>query len=258
MARMSTGDIWELEIGSFDGVTHDVNKVTREIASTAVPQALKSVASELTNSLKQFIQSEVYERYEPKNYPRRADYPRFGYGLADDKYIDYDIKQSGTRGANLTFMYNPKGYHYGKIQDIKGAYETKNGAIKPTASTSRNWDKPLKPHPVHGDRLINRIQTAEGFDWHVPDAMPARPFWNMFVDHAKNDTIAFAFSRGFRSAMADSDSDFWLSPSDIDWEGGESMLEGETSFGANYIPDSYGDSSSSFDASSFDGDPLDF
>jgi hypothetical protein len=220
------GDLLTVEVSGVDEMYKDLN----DKAATAelyISEALNYVGSELTESLKRFIQTQVYDVYQPLVYPRRADNPQFGDGLASDSYISYNKSK---KGMNLTFVYEPKGYHKGKVKDIDPTH---------AFSDIKNEDKPIKPNPVHGDALINRIQTGNGYDWNLensPQVTNGRPFWNMFVANAKSETIPVNFTK----VMREFDEKFFLSENDIEWQQNESMLEGRTfGEGFGYIPEAY-------------------
>lgn len=197
-----------------------------------IKAGLTFVADDMVQSLRAHIEDDVYNAYEPKSYPRRRDNSRFGKGLASSEYI-----HSSVESLRLTFAYEPMGYHSGRMQDALDAYEeAPNGSIRPTSRTKAMWNKPLKPKPVHGDALIQRIQTGEGYDWKSPKADPdnpnsvdspgwiKRPFWDNFVNEQKYTAFG-AFERGFKSSATDVNLVAEGHFMDIEWGATEGMLD---------------------------------
>jgi len=117
-------------------------------------------------------------------------------------------------------VYTPSGRHSGLLKDALNANE----------DGGESGMKPLKPHPVHGDALIERIQTGHGYDWKLPKDFPGgRPFWNNFVTEMQNGGAWDAFEKGF---TANQPPDGWKliregGELDVLFEPGESLLEGQ-------------------------------
>ena len=137
---------------------------------TAVQAGLTAVGSELTKHLQEHIRKDVYDAYTPKSYPRRSGHPQFGTPLESPQNMDLQVNK-----LSLIFSYEPTGDHSGTKKD-----RLDWSALKKKYQTAPN--QPIKPNPVHGDDLIRRIETGEGYDWDV--AVPERHFWNNFVEEA--------------------------------------------------------------------------
>lgn len=211
------GNFFSVTISGEETLTNELNDFVLNLREP-IWEGLSAVADGLTSGLQAHIQKDVYDAYEPSSYPRRSENPRFGIALNDKRQMEVKYPNS----MSMTFTYEPTGYHSGRMQDAKDAYKTtKNGAVRSTSRTIRQWDKPLKPHPVHGDKLIRRIQTGEGYDW--KGEFPKRPFWDNFVEEQRSGLIvenfAFGFSRGVQ--------EFCLEGGDKDliWKAEEGMLE---------------------------------
>jgi len=203
---------------------NDLNSFLLTLRSP-IKSALNSVADEFTQSLDKHIQNDVYGAYQPKHYPRRPD----NESLLSPKYKEIKVND-----FSLSFQYEPKGFHKGRKKDILGAeyddiihewviLDKETGATK---DIIEDPNAPLKPHPVHGDRLIQRIQTGEGYDWQPPkgeDSFPARPFWNNFVEEQKNGAAMDSFAYGFGSNVVDLVREG--GNRDIQWGDTEGMLE---------------------------------
>lgn len=143
---------------------------------------LGMVGSEMMNDLQKHINDDVYSKYSPKSYPRRKDHPEFGTPLDSEKNFSIHAKNN-----ILEFDYNPDGTHKGKMKD---ALDFDGDPDSDSAN------EPLKPHPVHGDVLINRIQTGKGYDW--KESMEERPFWSNFVEEEFNGKLIDHFNYAVR------------------------------------------------------------
>lgn len=153
-----------------------------------IPVVLEMVGSDLMQDLQTRIQEDVYAKYDPIRYPRRKDYPQFGTALDSEKNFTTKVK-----GDTLEFDYSPDGTHTGKKRDMLGYQE----------NLFYDGDKPLKPNPVHGDVLINRIEKGKGYDW--KNDMPARPFWSNFVEREFNGELLTHFDRAVRATIMTND-----------------------------------------------------
>lgn len=211
-------EFFSVTITGEETLTNDLNDFIKGLRDP-IWEGLSAVADGMTNSLQAHIQSDVYDAYEPKSYPRRSENPRFGISLGDRRNMDIELHH-----MSLSFIYEPKGDHSGKMQDAKDAYNKKN---EPTGRTESSWDEPLKPHPVHGDALIHRIQTGTGYDWKPKKGnkeFPRRPFWDNFVEEQRNGVIienfAFGFSRGITGLQLEG------GKLDLEWGANDGALEG--------------------------------
>lgn len=90
-----------------DELQGQINGVQKKI-----PSALGLVATEMISSLRDSINENVYDRYEPKKYIRRTEGGRFP-PLESKDYMEYS-----TSGSTLQFGYFPSGEH-----EIKGWHE---------------------------------------------------------------------------------------------------------------------------------------
>ena len=191
---------FRVTVSGEETLTNDFNDFIKDLAYPIL-SGLTAVGDGMSANLMQHIQEEVYDAYTPKSYPRRWD-PRRGGNTGFGESIIEQVKKADVRTLSLSFVYEPHGYHSGRMQDAIDAYEDdKDGIRKPTARTERSFNRPLKPNPVHGDKLINRIQTGKGYDW--KGDFPARPFWDSFVGEQKNGAIIENFASGFNRAGFD-------------------------------------------------------
>lgn len=194
----------------------------------AVDYGLSSVDISMRYSLLEHIQHDVYDAYTPSAYPRRSDPggETFGRPLNDLENMDSHKSQIG-KDYVYVFLYYPSGSHSGKIRDAKD-YKNEKGQTNPQY-VGRD-DYPIKPHPLHGDALIERIQTAN-YDWNLKKkiqsgALGGRPFWNNFVDEQRNGMLFAAFEDGFSGRGFDLVREGGIK--DLDFPASESMLDAET------------------------------
>ncbi len=225
---MNADKMLSIEVGNVTGLREDLSFFAKEIKNEYVKAALNEVMSQMSSLLKKHIYDDVYAKYQTKDYPRRDEVEgernvlNFGYGLADEHNMHYGF----TDETSIAFTYRPSGHHSGRMQDTKRAYDDN---YRPTyVIAGKRFDLPIKPHPVHGDELINRIQTGTGFDWNLknsPEVTEGRPFWDNFVDELRNGAVANAFNKGFKDYdMLGDYPDFSLTPSDIKWDANEGYI----------------------------------
>lgn len=170
---------------SVDGtetIDRDFSEVKNEIMS-AVQASMSTVGDFMKDALQRHIETDVYDAYSPKAYPRRSENAAFGTPLSD---MDANTMVNN-RGAGVTLTYLPSGSHSGTTADL------------PQSSSYYNPDnpRPIKPNPVHGDTLIRRLETGKGYDWKTD--VPARPFWQNFVNEM--ESVGGLFD-AFSAAMA--------------------------------------------------------
>lgn len=203
-------------------LANDLNSFLLELKDP-IRTGLSSVADNMTKSLDKHIEDDVYREYNPLRYPRRP----LNESLMSPKY-----KHISIHDLTLSFQYEPMGFHRGKMKDMLGAefdnnihkWVTIDPETHDIAGIIENPDDPIKPHPVHGDTLIQRIQTGEGYDWKEPaKGFPQRPFWNNFVEEQRSGAIMDSFSYGFNSGTLKMVSEG--GKRDLDWNGNEGMLE---------------------------------
>lgn len=135
-----------------------------------IPNALQYVGSEMKNDLQRGIFSDWYTQYSPVEYERRTDNPGKGTPLGDSSNISIAVK-----GKELQFDYEPTGEYIGKPF----------------------WSK------RSGDSLIEFLQN--GMWQGVYNIVPARPFWNNFVERQFNQEIMTNFARGMLPYKVESD-----------------------------------------------------
>ena len=182
----------EIELTAAFGEAGDIedefNQLIREIGKKT-QSALRHVALEMREDLKRHIDEEVYEKYTPKVYPRRKDNPGFGIPLNDMEHnaSGYAHFTDGLDNG-ISFLYQPDGSHSGTTADLKPNSKYYN-ADNP---------RPIKPNPVHGDDLIQRIETGKGYDWDVH--VGRRPFWTHFKQEQLNSKMEENFIAGMREA----------------------------------------------------------
>lgn len=130
----------------------------KEKIKKASSVALNQVHSDLIATLQNHISSDWYEKYTPAYYKRRTDNPSLGVPLGSDE----NILPPDIQGTRMVFEYLPTGQHQKKYWSIR-----------------------------NGDDLIEWIQKEQG------DIKP-RPFWNNFVEEAKNGSIINSFVDGMK------------------------------------------------------------
>lgn len=207
------GDFFNVYVDGMESLDADLNASVLDIARQC-GNGTKALASALMNRLSAHIASDVYGVYpNPKSYPRRVEYPNFGPSLMDSENMEV---RTGNLFAEL--VYNPSGRHSGKMGDALNA--EKDGSAENM--------KPLKPHPVHGDALIERIQTGVGYDWKLPEDFPGgRPFWNNFVNEMENGGAWNAFFRGFTALNTENELIPEGGARDVEFAPGESLLDAQ-------------------------------
>ena len=124
-----------------------------------VDYALLNVGVELQKELEEFIQVGVYDKYSPKEYLRRSANPTYGSPLTDEENFVVAVRKQ-----SLEFIYEPTGEH------------------KKEAS----W------HERDGDKLIEWLQRGHKIE---QSFMPARPFWNDFIDKQLDGGLMEKFIR---------------------------------------------------------------
>ena len=219
------GNFFTVKITGEETLTNDLNDFLHTLKEP-IRTGLSSVADGFTQSLDKHIENDVYDAYQPKRYPRRMN---------SDSLLSPNYKDIKIHDLSLSFQYEPKGFHKGRRKDILGAeyddvihewiiLDPETGETK---DIIENPNDPLKPHPVHGDALIRRLQTGEGYDWKPPkgeDSFPKRPFWNNFLEEQKDGAALNSFVYGFGTHAVD----LILEGGnrDMEWAANEGMIEG--------------------------------
>lgn len=140
------------------GLKEDLEKEYKAIEKQ-VDRALLDVGVELKNDLQLALQKEWYQGYTPKKYKRRTDDNSLGTPLGSDE--NFEI---GVRRRELEFVYEPTGEHRNK-----------------------KWSD------RDGDDLIAWIQSSHEYEL---SSIPARPFWNNFLDQQMDGGIMEKFIKG--------------------------------------------------------------
>lgn len=130
--------------GKIEGLKEDLENEEKSIKEQ-VNSALLNVGTEMQRELQSMIGSEVYEKYAPKVYIRRSSHPSYGRPLIDDDNFDISAKNQ-----TLDLVYEPTGEH-----------------------------KVSKWHERDNDNLIEWLQKEHEIGGSY---IPARPFWNDFID----------------------------------------------------------------------------
>lgn len=145
-----------MKIKGTDSLEEEFNAEFMPRVNKAVTAGLNAVASDLTASLRQHIQTDVYEEYVPSNYIGSKN----DSGIDDPKFIDFSIN-----GQTLTFNYE----------------------IIPSPS---EWRKPPQTEYnfADGDDIIKSIQSG-GLTpiYGYISARPPRPFWTRFMNEMFSD-----------------------------------------------------------------------
>ena len=147
------------------GLKEDLEKEYNAIKEK-VNYALTEMGVEMARDLQSAIHREWYEKYKPRVYERRTDNPEFGTPIGGDE--NFEETYTDQTKQMLHFAYNPTGKH-----------------INPEWS-SRN-----------GDDLISWIQNehnyADNETGEIDFTIPARPFWNIFLQEQENGGIMEKF-----------------------------------------------------------------
>ncbi len=143
----------------------DLREEVKKINSR-IPNALNRVGSEMIYNLQEHIQKDFYDAYEPKEYERRRENPEHGLSMMERESYFTEI-----HGKTMVFHYIPNTSH--KL------YET--------------WDR--FPLPRDPDDLIEWAQHSHSMGHSM---IPARPFWNNFVNDQLNGRIISNFGAGMR------------------------------------------------------------
>ena len=155
---------FKVEVTGLDSLDKDFEKHQKAIEKR-IPIALGIVGAEMERDLKAIIDGYFYKGYSPKHYQRSG-------AMKDDASMTY-LPQ----GNELTFTYTPETKHSGLDAWVQ--------------------DKPVDgkfPLPRDPDDLIIWGQMSH-FD-ETDHEIPARPFWNLFLEQQGNEKILDNFARG--------------------------------------------------------------
>lgn len=155
---------FNVTIEGLDSLDKDFEKHKKAIEKQ-IPVALGIVGAEMVKDLQAIIDGYFYKSYKPIHYRRTGE-------MKDDSSMNYIPK-----GDKLIFTYEP---------------ETKRDGLD-------SWvqDKPVNgnfPLPRNPDDLIvwGQMSHFDGTDHEIP----ARPFWNLFLEKQGNEKILDHFVRG--------------------------------------------------------------
>lgn len=152
-----------------DGLLESDLKAFQTELAKEVEKAMDDVGEDMRDALAQHIETDVYDKFSPREYERRGD----DGGL---------IAQARTakiynHGAGVTMEYKPDGSH------PKESEWREHGVV-----------------PAHGDDLIGRIEKWNPRYSFPPRKrrLPKRPFWQKFVSEMVDDGMLEHF---FANAM---------------------------------------------------------
>lgn len=149
------------------GLEEDLQREIRNINEKSV-YALTVTGVEMVRDLQGVLHREWYQKYTPSMYERRTDNPSLGTPLGDDSNFQDTSTDVATK--TLEFVYNPTGEH-----------------------ENPDWNN------RSGNNLITWIQKKH--EYKKPGSnepyliIPARPFWNKFVDEQIDGGIMEKFIR---------------------------------------------------------------
>lgn len=157
--------LFQIEVTGLDSLDKDFEKHKKAIEKR-IPTALGIVGAEMVKDLQSIIEGYFYKSYSPKHYQRTG-------AMKDDSSMSYNTPKD----SELVFTYEPETTH----------------------SSLDAWvqDKPTSGEfslPRHPDDLIIWGQHShfDGKEYEIP----ARPFWNLFLDQQANEKILDNFARG--------------------------------------------------------------
>ena len=137
-------------VGQFSGFEQDVATLEKQVKD-AFRASRPALAEEMRQCLREHVEADVYDKFQPTEYVRRRE----DGGLADMRASATVYSDERDGGMNLTLLYQPSG-----AADGEG--------------------EPVEPH-VDGDDLINRIEKRDPeYNWRRKP--PKRPFFHNFVE----------------------------------------------------------------------------
>ena len=110
-----------IRVDGIDTIKQDLNAEILNI-QMAIAYALPQVYDETKNRLQDHIKTDVYDKYKPKVYPRRSEYPQFGPPLSD---MDANLREyvqtipQGNMWGSFGLEYLPTGEHSGTTGDYE-------------------------------------------------------------------------------------------------------------------------------------------
>lgn len=144
----------------------DLLAAMKEIGRACAGSLVNFAAPDMKDLLRQHIQKDVYDQWEPTEYIRRKE----AGGIIDIE-------------------------HSGSVHPSEGSVSEEAIVVamklryKPDGS-SEQWN-----HPAYGDDLIRRIETGQGYEWRKHPG--PRPFWTNFLNEAiEGNAFADSVLRG--------------------------------------------------------------
>lgn len=185
-------------IGLDEEVKAECKKISRRI-----PKALNVVGSEMIENLTQHLNEDFYAKYQPKVYERKYD-----KGLRNKENMVATVS-----GKKLQFEYIPhKDFGASAEQKSKQSDFIKFWQSQGVEVIVKGADERI------GDELLVWCQTQHKI---TDSDIPARPFWNNFVEEQKNSGIMEAFTRGMQPYNVIRE----YGSNDLDFDTNESLLD---------------------------------
>lgn len=161
-------------VGLDEEVKKEYNKISRKI-----PKALNVVGSEMIENLTQHLNEDFYAKYQPKVYERKYD-----RGLRNKENMVATVS-----GKKLQFEYKPYNSNGITAEQISKQNEFMQHWLSQGVAVGIVGEDRI------GDELIVWCQKQHKIG---ESDIPARPFWNNFVEEQKNSGIIDAFTRGMQ------------------------------------------------------------
>ena len=146
----------------------------------SIDYAMDAVAADIRDCLVEHIQHDVYDQYTSEVYPRSGNLMKGA--------LDAEVTASG---GEAKVVYNPSGVNNRYWAEMP--YESRLKYHKSILD-------PIKPKPVSGDALINRIEEGKYDYKHVH--VGERPFLYKTVQELLNGRALNTFISAFNSAGA--------------------------------------------------------
>lgn len=134
--------------------------------------SLTSVGADMAESLKRHIQNDWYNAYKPAVYERRTDDASLGTPIGSDDNFDISVDHSNTR---LDFYFEPD------------RENRKFDILSPTSDAMIEW--------IQREHKYGEVRRGTKFVKEASLVIPARPFWNNFVEEMANGGIIDSFIR---------------------------------------------------------------
>lgn len=167
----------EIKIEGVESLAKEFTDEFMPRVDKAITAGLKAVANDMTASLREHIQTDVYDAYTPDDYVRRGKH--VGGMLDEDNFPDVE---SAVKGNTLTYFYS----------------------FKPKPSSWYSGRDDYEEY-ADGDDSIRAIQTGKGYptvgDLYENGELVKRPFWTNFVtDYFGGGNADISLANGMNSA----------------------------------------------------------